>query len=364
MASERSRILLCLIVCCVGVTTRSLEDYGFDSYDYESLYQRSITQRQSQPETLNIAMPEVRPTKHDTYFCTSLKIDNPQTYIVGYQPHAEMHTAHHMLLFGCEYPPSQDKFWNCGDMGVGVCGRNSREKIMYAWGRNAKVLELPKDVGFKVGDKDSRYLVLQVHYGHVDKFLNDKSIRDHSGVTLEVKHKRPHHLAAILVLTNRERAAIPPQKEAFNLDMGCQYTGKTIIHPFAFRVHAHSLGSVTTGYRIRNKKWELIGKGDPQRPQAFYAIDKNMDIRSGDILAGQCTYNTMKKQKTTYIGATMKDEMCNFYMMYYYDSSTPGSAAPGDYCREHFVSPADSIVLLPGSGKKMEMKRDEGTESL
>lgn len=29
-------------------------------------------------------------------------------------------------------------------MGVGVCARGSSEKIMYAWGRNAPVLKLPK----------------------------------------------------------------------------------------------------------------------------------------------------------------------------------------------------------------------------
>lgn len=30
------------------------------------------------------------------------------------------------------------------------------------------------------------------------------------------------------------------------------------------------IGSVITGYRIRDGKWTLIGKGDPQRPQVGY----------------------------------------------------------------------------------------------
>ena len=34
-------------------------------------------------------------------------------------------------------------FRNCGDMGSGVC-KDSGERILYAWGRNAPVLKLPK----------------------------------------------------------------------------------------------------------------------------------------------------------------------------------------------------------------------------
>jgi peptidylglycine monooxygenase len=43
--------------------------------------------------------------------------------------------------------------------------------VLYAWARDAKKLELPEDVGFQVGlGTPIEYLVLQVHYAHVDKF--------------------------------------------------------------------------------------------------------------------------------------------------------------------------------------------------
>ena len=112
-------------------------------------------------------------------------------------------------------------------MGMGVCGRQrSGSKIMYAWGRNAPPLKLPEglsinvklqhnhkltmiykslsdwpvmasiflclyrspvdkkltylkfvfssDVAFHIGGTTKvKYLVLQVHYGHVDKFLRE-----------------------------------------------------------------------------------------------------------------------------------------------------------------------------------------------
>ena len=29
-----------------------------------------------------------------------------------------MHTAHHMLIYGCEEPGSNEETWNCGEMAV------------------------------------------------------------------------------------------------------------------------------------------------------------------------------------------------------------------------------------------------------
>lgn len=43
--------------------------------------------------------------------------------------------------------------------------------VINAWARNVKQLVLPEDVGFQVGYKtDIKYLVLQVHYAHVERF--------------------------------------------------------------------------------------------------------------------------------------------------------------------------------------------------
>lgn len=51
------------------------------------------------------------------------------------------------------------------------CGTGSSSQIIYAWARDAPKLELPENVGFKVGkDSPIKYIVLQVHYAHIDKF--------------------------------------------------------------------------------------------------------------------------------------------------------------------------------------------------
>lgn len=51
------------------------------------------------------------------------------------------------------------------------CKEGTPTQIVYAWARDAPKLLLPDGVGFKVGKSSSiKYLVLQVHYAHVDKF--------------------------------------------------------------------------------------------------------------------------------------------------------------------------------------------------
>ena len=66
----------------------------------------------------------------------------------------------------------------------------------------------------------------------------------------------------------------------------------------------------------------------------------------------------------------MADEMCNFYMMYWYDpKENDMEGSPEERCgyvnERGLQFPIDSDVRLPGSGEKMEMKRDslEGRHS-
>lgn len=101
-----------------------------------------------------------------------------------------MHTAHHILIYGCGAPGSQKPVWNCGEMAqdknspeesATPCGEGSNTQIIYAWARDAPRLDLPHDVGFKVGlDSPIQYLVLQVHYAH----MLPQGTQDSSGIIL------------------------------------------------------------------------------------------------------------------------------------------------------------------------------------
>ena len=250
-------------------------------------------------------------------------------YIVGFSPNSTQEIAHHMLLYGCSAPGSMDEVWNCGEMATGrqpglktaaPCGKGSQ--VVYAWARDAPRLDLPDGVGFKVGGLGPiQYLVLQVHYADVSPFVENADKVDESGITLHyTETPQPKAAGVFLLGTN---GFIPPKSTEY-MESACKINERVIMHPFAFRTHTHELGRVVAGYRVRTEangkdKWSLIGKMNPMRPQMFYPVkDSNMIIQQGDVLAARCTM-VSDRNRTTKIGATNEDEMCNFYIMYWMD---------------------------------------------
>lgn len=119
---------------------------------------------------------------------------------------------------------------------------------------------------------------------------------------------------------------IPPQKTE-HMEVTCAITEQKTIHPFAYRTHTHSLGKVVSGYKITEDAagidhWTLLGKRDPLTPQMFYPTLSTDPIKYGDKLAARCTMKS-DRTRTTYIGATNNDEMCNFYLMYFVKNGEP-----------------------------------------
>jgi len=272
-----------------------------------------------------LLMPLVKPEFKETYLCTPIRLDTEVTYFVtGFRPNATKMTAHHMLIYGCEEPGSADPVWNCGEMAVKQPGMESSspcasgDQIIYAWGMDAPELHLPEGVGFRVGgDSSIKYLVLQVHYGHLDHIPVSG---DDSGVFLEYTETEQPKTAGVLLL-GTGGFALPHSTTYF--ETSCEIEDPRTMHPFAFRTHTHSLGKVVSGWRVRNRRdWELIGKRDPQQPQMFYPVSKDIQILQGDTVAARCTM-VNDRDRTTYIGTTGDDEMCNFYIMYWVWGKTP-----------------------------------------
>ncbi|XP_061507556.1 peptidylglycine alpha-hydroxylating monooxygenase isoform X1 [Anopheles gambiae] len=276
-------------------------------------------------------MPKVVPYKPELYLCTPVKVDYTKSYyIVGFEPNATMATAHHMLLYGCGQPGSESAVWNCGEMAGGSeesgspCGSGAPSQIIYAWARDAPKLELPEGVGFKVGkDSPIQYIVLQVHYAHIDKF-KDGTTYDDSGIFIHYTTKPLSKQAGVILLGTA--GYIPPMATE-HMDTLCDIQEDKVIHPFAYRTHTHSLGRMVSGYRIRKDdagtdQWTLLGKRDPLTPQMFYPVESRDPIRKNDRLAARCTMES-NRTRITKIGATNEDEMCNFYLMYYVENDEP-----------------------------------------
>ena len=270
-----------------------------------------------------LLMPNSKPTEPETYLCTTIRLDENKTYyITGFNPQADMGTAHHMLLFGCKDPGQKEPLFSCGEMGRRLEGTKQAapcrtgQQIIYAWAKNAARLELPPDVGVKVGGPKAeiKFLVLQVHYASVEQIPVEG---DKSGVVLQYTDVPQRKRAGVYFLGTN---GMIPAKTTTYMESACKLNTDLEIHPFAFRTHTHALGRVVSGWKVSpSMEWSLIGKKDPQLPQMFYPVeDPNMVIRRGDTLAARCTMVSYR-DRVTWVGATAEDEMCNFYMMYWVD---------------------------------------------
>merc|ERR1711993_198051 len=265
-----------------------------------------------------LLMPKVHPPQEEAYLCTPIEIKDEEYYITGFRPKALQHTAHHMLIYGCEEPGTQEEVWNCGEMQGKPDGLEHHHPckkgstIIYGWAKDAPDFELPKDVGFKVGKESQiKYLVLQTHYAHLDMIPEEG---DSSGIFLHyTRHPQPKTAGVLLLGTS----GFAPKHSTTYFETACQMNDDREIHPFAFRTHTHSLGKVVSGWRVRNNQdWTLIGKKSPQVPQMFYPVETDITLSAGDVVAARCTMvNT--RDRTTMVGPTGEDEMCNFYMMYW-----------------------------------------------
>ncbi|XP_066923969.1 peptidyl-glycine alpha-amidating monooxygenase B-like [Clytia hemisphaerica] len=294
-----------------------------------------------------IVMPGVSPQKPDTVLSYAMKMPDQDLYIIRFEPIGNMRVAHHMMIFSCEEPFLKDKIWDNGHGHPKVCKDGYRAEIKYAWGKNAPPLQMPKDVAFHIGGRSkAKYLVLEVHYLHVDSFKDGKT-KDHSGFTFITTSKRPKYFAGIYLLQNMH-TSIPPHQKKFHMSAECRYRNKEgmKMHAFRFRVHSHKIGTVISGYLLRDGKYTLIGKGDPQRPQAFNKVDNEVDIQDGDIVVAQCTYNSMERNRITKHGQTHKDEMCTFYVMMYYEAKYGDKNPACLKAKGPFTFPKDSDVTL------------------
>ena len=95
---------------------------------------------------------------------------------------------------------------------------------------------------------------------------------------------RPEYTAGIFLLL-RSYLRIPPHVQRVHGDMNCKVKDDMTL--FAYRTHAHSLGSVITGYSVKDGQLEEIARGDPQKPQTFYPMETFVKVRPGDYLAAR-----------------------------------------------------------------------------
>jgi len=259
----------------------------------------------------NLTMPGAQPRSKDEYLCTSVRMKtlspDAKMWILRFSAVTTGNRAHHMILSKCRNPvKNEGEIYDCRHHQTCL----DQSKILFAWAKHADPTELPFGVAFDTDIDD--HLVLQVHYSEP---LDEP---DYSGLTLRFTTTEPKYTAGIFLL-GRSNLHIPGDTETTHADANCKVEAKNPLHVFAYRAHAHSYGSVISGYRYsaEEKEWSFVAKGNPQWPQAFYPLKNEETVNPGEFLAARCSYNTTGHHENVKIGATGADEMCNLYLMYY-----------------------------------------------
>lgn len=309
-----------------------------------------------QPKKFVLQLPNVKPDHPEQYLCMArrLPVGYDSQYIVGINPQGDAKKVHHMLMYGCQIPgvmqrDSPNLVWDCGEMqntadsntvqsfekGTACQGK---AHILYGWALDAPALKLPEGVGFKVGglSSDIQFLVVQVHYGHHHNAIvhHIPDIPDHSGLVLDMVPDNEKSgitkEAGVLILISLGQVNEGKSRH----EIWCDIEDDIEIHPFSYRVHTHKLGTRVYGAKVSSNSEKLasrergrsggkdliIGTGDPQQPQMFYPVKENITIKKGDSVYASCEFNN-NRNHVVKIGATGDDEMCNFYLMYWTNSS-------------------------------------------
>ncbi|XP_078484053.1 peptidyl-glycine alpha-amidating monooxygenase B [Ciona intestinalis] len=341
MAYQWQALNLLLLLLYLGSSYYTTANADSQTCETTGIYPTS-----SHKQLVKIRAPSISITQDDQYMCTSsgIPFDGRESYIVNFTPHASMSSTHHMLVYGCQTLPTTQSSWHCG-MGQ-VC--NGKRETLFAWARDAPLLNLPENVGFRIGGSSGfNHIVVQMHYAH----RLPPGQHDCSGVDAIATNERQLYYAGIFLLGS-PYINIPPHSHA-NSDISCQTNIRSPITVFAFRTHAHNLGTVITGYRYRDGQYKMIGKGNPQWPHAFFTrVGGTIDIKSGDTVMARCDYESTRDVATN-AGMGGSDEMCNFYMMFYTSNIDTAGSDPNCWGMMSripltFPSTVDQLTPYPG----------------
>ncbi|PAV84681.1 hypothetical protein WR25_02239 isoform B [Diploscapter pachys] len=171
--------------------------------------------------------------------------------------------------------------------------------------------------------------------------------KDYTGVKIYMTTQPPPMLAAVYALASSDD--LPPKLDRYYSNMSCVYNSSTPIHPFAFRPHTHVLGRIVSGYFLHGNEWTAIGKRNPLWPQIFEPINRNLTIQKGDVIAASCHFTTKERTEKTYNGMGSGDEMCNYYIIFWWDASLPKPEVAGQVCWD---SNTDAMSKYPVDGWK------------
>ncbi|XP_071155696.1 DBH-like monooxygenase protein 1 homolog [Mytilus edulis] len=268
-----------------------------------------------------------------TYQCTIFKVPEKPSkrHMIRFEPiitRGNEDIVHHFVVYSCPTATDNDEgsVFNC--YGVKPKKFEKCNDVMLAWAVGGVGYDFPHNVGFSLNAPgDPRYLLLETHFTNPTL---KSGIVDSSGFRITVTPTLRQYDAGMLeigAMVNNLQF-IPPYEKGFVSKSHCHEdcikmavgNQTNSLKVFGVLLHAHLLGAKLTARHFRgDRELEPFSKDDNYDfdYQDFRAMKQEREIKYGDSLAMDCTYDSSSRTKPTVGGLPTTSEMCLAFLFYY-----------------------------------------------
>ncbi|XP_039264092.2 dopamine beta-hydroxylase-like isoform X1 [Styela clava] len=274
------------------------------------------------------------PSSVTTYWSSIHKLPESivgKIHVIGFGPAISSNSTgliHHMLMYLCDPNDGEISPYSGFSASSNVPDDVRRcKRVIGGWAMGATTTWYPKEVGLPLGlSYQSRYLRLEVHYNNP---FRRSGVVDNSGIRFfYTNHPRKYDSGVLEVgVTNSKTIlGIPPQRDQFVLSGTCtkQCTLQGLlpdgINIFASHLHAHLASRKIWVTHLRNgANLPEINRDDHYSTffEEIRPIYPPMKVMPGDSLTTHCSYDTSNREKVTFTGPALTDEMCLTFLHYY-----------------------------------------------
>ncbi|XP_034760459.2 DBH-like monooxygenase protein 2 homolog [Acipenser ruthenus] len=276
----------------------------------------------------SFAVPE-----RDTYYhCRIIKSPNfpGKRHVYRMEPKIQsgnVDLVHHILVYACPASVSVELEGECYS-GQSMYVFSSCQQVVIGWAVGGQDIWMPPNAGISIGTSDDPvFYRLEMHYSNSKL---SKGRVDSSGLVFHYTSELRANDVGILEvgLIVDTSYVIPPNAKDFKAYGLCNtstfsqvLSGEPpVLNVFASLLHTHLAGrGVRVGHYRNGEQIGFLGKNEHYdfNLQETMFLGSLVQVKAGDEILVECTYNTESRKTATQGGLGTTNEMCLAFLLYY-----------------------------------------------
>ncbi|KAL6062525.1 DBH-like monooxygenase protein 1, variant 2 [Balamuthia mandrillaris] len=331
----------------------------------------------------------VSDTATTQYICRSFNVTEligpGSRNVVFMEPIVKDKHVHHMLVHGCGNGASMSDIVAMHYPGHNVCSGEPAEgdmygispfshgpcvSLMFGWAVGSGPMLLPDDVGLRIGEQYTQYIILEIHYDNPG-MPKQKGVVDSSGVRLHFTKDlstRQYEATSLTVGDiGLNLAPIPARQSAFHYEVSCPSactnTFAGPLNVFGAFLHMHSVGRqiyMTKTSSASSSAPSVVGRIDYWNfgfQQVAMTHSTLYTIHPGDKLNLHGVYDTSKLDHPVEFGDASDMEMLYNFMFVWPKENLNQVFHCGYYSRKalgNFTLCGNNAILGPNPGNSTD----------